>query len=471
MASPPSSTAVWGDLTADLDDATLVLRRGAEVLLRCTLRPRVSGRLLPVQHRRVDPDEIELGGHDSGLRWSVRHAFSDAWHTRVSLEVDDAPVQVQALDLEVVTDRAGWCWPSGVHGLLAVLGPDPRLLVTRAVRARLGDGAALGPLTVRPGTATVLALRTRWEGLDEVAERLPVWLPPLERPDGDPLELVHPDAGLVLPNGLTATTQDGTSEIDAVLGEWQLSLHGPEGETRLQPCWAPTAEDATAERASELLRDAPRRQGVPDVPPAAALLLGRAGRGADRDDAVDRALAADTDAPWLVLLAVEEHQRTGRAELLALAADLITRLPPGGAAPAAAMAVLLASATTGHDPAPAAAALASWSGTGDPLLDLELELLTGTVGAPGLEVARRVVQRLGAGLPGTSLQPRPAADVAREVTLLRWLPDRAAAALEDVLLPATSLAELVQRSERRLLARADVDDVALAWLGTTVGER
>lgn len=465
------TTASWGALEADLDDAALVLRRGSVTLLRCTLRPRVAGRLLPVQHRRVDPDEIELGGHTDGLRWTVRHAFSDAWHTRVSLEADDAPVQVRALDLEVDTADAAWCWPSGVHGLLAVLGAGPRHLVTRAVRARVGDGAALGPLTVGPGTATVIALRTRWEGLDEVADRLPVWLPLLERRDGDPLDLEHPDAGLVLPAGLTATTHDGTSEVDPVLGEWQLSLHGPQGETRLQPCWAPTPEEATAERAVELLRRAPRRQGVPDVPPASALLLGRAGRGADRDDAVERALAAGDGSPWLVLLAVEEHQRTGRPEHLAQATELLAGLPPTGAGPAAAMAVLLASATTGQDPAPAAAALGSWSGTEDPLLALELELLTGTVADDGLEVARRLVQRLGAGLPGSPLERRPVAEVARWVTLLRWLPDASAAAVEDVLLPGTSLAELVQRSERRLLARADIDDVALAWLGTTVGER
>ncbi|WP_197430239.1 hypothetical protein [Auraticoccus cholistanensis] len=467
-----SAPTTWGRFAVVVDDGAVVLLDGGRELLRCTLRPQLDGVLLPVQDVSTAPDEVELGGAGQGLRWRVRHAFSDAWHTRVLLQGERPGVAVESLVWRLGTDRAAWCWGSGVHGLLAVLGPEPELLVTRPLRATLRTGGELGPLQPGPDGTTV-TLRTRWETRAEVAGALPAWLPVLERRLEDPLELEHPDAGIVHPEELEVSSTGPLTQLVASRpGCWPVSLHGPEGETVLEPCWASDVEEVVAARAAELVREAPRRQGVPVLTdPASVLVLARGGVGAERDEAVARALAepAGAGSPWSVLLAVEEHQRSGAAEHLARAVQLLPELTRGAGAPTAAMAVLVALATSGADPSPAAAALARTAGSADTELLLELELLGGRLGPASTRTAAALVDRLGAGLPGGPLAVDPRT-TAREVTLLRWLPDEAARALDGRLLGGSSLSELVQRTERRLLA-GDPSTEALAWLGTTVLDR
>uniref|UniRef100_UPI001300880A hypothetical protein n=1 Tax=Desertihabitans aurantiacus TaxID=2282477 RepID=UPI001300880A len=276
--SPVRSRARWGALEVTADDGGIALARAGETLLRCTLRPDGA----PAHGVEVEPDEITLTGADAGLRWTVRHTFTDTWHTRVVL-VAERDHRVDRLRWQLDGPAPQWHFPAGEIGFTAVLGLADDVLATRPGPGRLGDGADLGPVELRAGERRVLRLRTRWESLAELVGALPVWLPPLELELDDVLEIEHPDAALV---------EHPAERTCPWAEQWPVILSGPEGEVWLRPCRADTVDAAVWHRAATVLADAPRRQDVPRLGSAAeALLVARGEPGAEAEEAVAAVLA------------------------------------------------------------------------------------------------------------------------------------------------------------------------------------
>lgn len=451
----------WNDLAVEVTDGGDLELHGPDWTLSWRLTGSDELGVADAPRTRVDADEVECRWTGPTFALTLRHGFDHAWNTRIMVEnLGDDVAVLDGLRIEwrVSGAAVGWCWPAGSVGLLAVLPESGAAALVQQIRVGdLGVDGRLAPVHVQPGGRHIQTLRAELRAVDRLESVLPSTLPALDLAAGEPLRLDAPDLAL-------EPTPD--TEVDEATGElwptdgpgrYPLTLHGPDGQVRLEVSWAPQLTDVLVERAGTLLSDAPARRGVPRLETARdALLVARAGLD---EDAVDAwcARAGEPADPWEVLALAERAIAGGEVDLLDRAVDGLARVRAGRGAGFAAARVLAACVALGLDPTGPVSALERLRHGRDAAVELELRALGLADASPALLPVRA---HLGAGLPGDpELDDAGDAGDAGEawwIALAELLTERAGESGVD-------LGRHAQARARRLLA-AGVDDDDLCWL-------
>ena len=432
----------------------------------------------------IDTDEVSVHLHTTGLEITLRHSFSTGWTTRLLIVntgaadvlLDRVPLIVRpTADCLVSAQAAGsrLCW-----AVQAADGDGPVLaarLATGAVDRVTDEALELGPLRLAAGRRYVAQLR--WEllatprsvvvgpGRDVLIERTTYEV-------GEPALLpADPDAALVTPPGIGVDSveeveHEGREVFAAEPGRHRVELRSADGDVLLDLSWVRPLDDQLARWAADVLAGPRTPAGIVAVEslPDALVLQAALGAGDVDDleqagDALDRLTARLIDEassertwagpdPFSVLYLFGEHGRTGDDDVLGAALDRETLLladhgpPPPGLGLAVLRTVLAFGSTGGRERmAPllhrAVQRVERFPTTGDVATQAaQLELLLAV--RPLLPddhpaqrrmpvLVRALGAALGSGLPGRLLSPRPVAEQAHLVAVLRMLPEQGSA--------------------------------------------
>ena len=434
----------------------------------------------------MDEDEVEVQ-HAGPIQLDVRHSVLGGWDQRVVAANVSPSGRSASVRLRPVPARdcVLWCWSAGAEAawLVAPRGDGPLLVVRQRHGSTLDtDGFELGPQ--RHWAAGERRL-WHWQGGWLPDHRaavavLPGWWPEtVDLPDTVPLVIADLDHALDdEQNAFDLALVGDTMEVLPGAGEHRaiVRLNGARGTTLIESRWAPPLEQVVQVWADRVLDLATTpglgRTDLLDSTAAVALVMAAlAGPGVTDPlrtlDTVEESMPGllRTDpGPEAVLACLGLHAVTAERDWLQRAADLVTALPPSPLAAVAAMNLVTTLAASGDDPGEAAGALAraaAYCATGfdaegrpvpeDVRAEYAVVLGAGRWDARLRDVARRLGQRLGGGLPGRLADEDSSPErVAREALLLRMLDERGALEMRREWL--VDPAELAERTTRRLLA-------------------
>lgn len=433
----------------------------------------------------MDEDEVEVQ-LPGPIHLDVRHSVLGGWDQRIVAANVSPSGRAASVRLRPVPARdcVLWCWSAGAEAawLVAPHGEGPLLVV----RQRQGCTLDTDSFELGPQGHWVAGERRLWhwqagwlpDHRAAVAVLPPWWPDPVDLPDTVPLVIADLDHALDdEEDAFELALVNDTMELLPAAGEHRATvrLNGARGTTLVEAHWAPPLEQVVQVWADRVLdvaatRDRGRTDLLDSTVAAALVMVALAGPGVTDPmrtlDTVEESMPGllRTDpGPEAVLACLGLHAVTGDRGWLDRAADLVTGMPPRALGAVAAMNLLTALAASGDDPGPVAEALARTAAYCAGGLDAEgrpvpedvraeyvVVLGAGRWDARLRDVARRLGQRLGGGLPGRIGAGADPERTAREALLLRMLDERGAVEMRREWL--VDPAELADRTVRRLLA-------------------
>lgn len=434
----------------------------------------------------MDEDEVEVQ-LPGPIQLDVRHSVLGGWDQRIVAANVSPSGRAASVRLRPVPARdcVLWCWSAGAEAawLVAPRREGPLLVV----RQRQGSTLDVDDFELGPQGHWVAGERRLWHWQAgwlpdhrAAVAMLPTWWPePVDLPDTVPLVIADMDHALdddqdafdlaLVGDTMEVLPSDGAHRAT-------VRLNGARGTTLVETRWAPPLEQVVqvwADRVLELAasRDLGRSDLLDSTAAAALVMVALAGPGVIDPlrtlDTVEESmpgLLRSDPGPEAVLACLGLHAVTGERDWLERAVDLVLPMPPRPLGAVAAMNLVTTLAAAGEDPGPTSQALAraaAYCATGldaegrpvpeDVRAEYVVVLGAGRWDSRLRDVARRLGQRLGGGLPGRlgagDMRPER---TARETLLLRMLDERGAVEMRREWL--VDPAELAERSTRRLLA-------------------